>query len=247
MKFFKTLIFSFVLVFSNSLLSQQGKSYNESGALIRDFEFSYEEKEGVKSILSFYGGKSEYSTGYVFRSKKGLSKYFEIIIKESTYINKQISKPDFPASNIAYLFFKSLQKERDSYDEIRVVVGDEKQFKFSYTKEELFNVEEKIKFAEYVVKLIGANDFTELTKLISNKLVPFKVESLINSIKNVESMFTAVKKFIPYGFKIVNYKGTNLIHISGAIERIEKSNEFSLDLDYDLKSNIIYQIKYSFF
>lgn len=208
------------------------------------------EDKGVKEILDFYGGYCKYSIGASASTATGKKKYFELELSKSEFIDEKAKVAQMPASNIAYLFYKNLNKEeRAIYDEIHTVLifSDGETMTFEFPSNQLELVDQRMKVVNKIVGLIKEKNFEALRPLLNDTaLVNYDKEELITNITNIDPQFGNVTEgFRPFGFRINKAKdGTDVLHISGAIIRDKQSNEFSVDLDLNGKDDNIFVLQY---
>jgi len=208
------------------------------------------EDKGVKEILSFYGGYCKYSVGASASTETGKKKYFELELSKSDAIEERADVAQMPASNIAYLFYKNLNKEeRANYDEIHTVLifADGEKMTFEYPSKQLELVDQRMKIVYKVVGLIKEKNFEALRPMLNDtELVTYDKNELITNLTNVDPQFGNVTEgFRPFGFRInIAKDGTEVLHISGAIIRDKQSNEFSVDLDLNGKDDNIFILQY---
>jgi len=208
------------------------------------------EDKGVKEILRFYGGYCKYAIGASASTKTGKKKYFELELSKSDAIEKKAKVAQMPASNIAYLFYKNLNKEeRDNYDEIHTVLiyADGEKITFEFSTEQLELVEQRMKVIKKVVGLIKDKNFEALRPMLNDTfLVSYDKNELITKLKSIDPQFGNVTEgFRPFGFGIKKAKdGSDVLHISGAVIREKQSHELSIDLDLNGSEDKIYLLQY---
>lgn len=208
------------------------------------------EDKGVKEILSFYGGYCKYSKGVSASTGTGKKKYFELELSKSNAIEEDAKVAKMPASNIAYLFYKNLNKEeRENYDEIHTVLifSNGEKMNFEYPSDQLELVDQRMKVVYKVVELIKEKNFEGLRPMLNDTaFFSYDKNELITNLTKVDSQFGNVTEgFLPFGFRINKAKDeTDILHISGAIIRDKQNNEFSIDLDLNGKDNNIYVLQY---
>jgi len=208
------------------------------------------EDKGVKEVLDFYGGYCKYAVGASASTETGKQKYFELELSKSDVIEEKAKVAQMPASNIAYLFYKNLNKdESENYDEIQSVLifADGKKMTFKFPTKQLELVKQRIKVVDKVVRLIKDKNFEALKPLLNDQaLVSYDKNELVTNLTKVDPQFGNVTEgFRPFGFRINKAKdGTDVLHISGAIIRDKQSNEFSVDLDLNGKDDNIYVLQY---
>ena len=222
------------------------EGHRDSGVLSNFIDATDNELNGVDAILDFYGGECKYGLGASASNIEGKKKYFELEMSKSESIEKKLNKVHLPSSNIAYLFFKHLKEEKKNYDEIHVILisknGTKEEFNFSI--ELLEKVEKRLTLANKTINLIKDKKYEELKSLMNNEIVPFDKDQLISQLEKIEPQFGNIKEFLFFGFKVVPYKGVNLLHLSGAIIRDKKNSEFSIDIDFDSSKDELYQLQY---
>jgi hypothetical protein len=208
------------------------------------------EDKGVKEILDFYGGYCKYAIGASAWTETGKKKYLELELSKSEVIEQKAKVAQMPASNIAYLFYKNLNKEeRDNYNEIHTVLifADGEKMTFEFPSEQLELVGQRLKVVNKVVGLIKEKNFEALKPMLNDKaLVSYDKNELVANLVKVDPQFGNVTEgFRPFGFRINKAKdGTDVLHISGAIIRDKQSNEFSVDLNLNGKDDSIYVLQY---
>lgn len=128
----------------------------KTGLLSNFVSITDNEDKGVNEILNFYGGYCKYALGASVTNKEGKKKYFELELSKSEILDRHAKVVQMPASNIAYLFYKNLNEERDKYDEIQTVliITDGEKSVFKYSTKELQLVEKRMRIANKVVNLI---------------------------------------------------------------------------------------------
>jgi len=241
----KVIIF---ILFISTFISckEHREGHRSSGVLSNLFDVTDNELNGVDAILDFYGGECKYGIGASASNIEGKKKYFELEMSKSESIDKRLNKVHLPSSNIAYLFFKNLKQEKKNYDEIHVTLISKENVKqeFIFSIELLERVEKRMSLAHRTVDLLKEKKYEDLKSMMNNDLIPFDKEQLIPRLQKIEPEFGNIKEFLFFGFKVVPYKGKNLLHLSGAIMRDKTNNEFSIDIDFDSDKNELYQFLY---
>ncbi|MBX9851561.1 MAG: hypothetical protein K2X86_07355 [Cytophagaceae bacterium] len=207
------------------------------------------EDKGVKEILKYYGGKCNYSVGYFASTTKENSKFFELELNlnQDDIIKIYKNHPDMIASNSAYIFYKNLQKEKTTYDEIRVVVifKNEKKQTFGFPVRNLEIVRLKMNTYAKVVNLIKDGSFDTIkTMLNDNSIIRYDKNRLIDDMIKAEDRFGKVKGFNTWGFKFSKSDSIELLHLSGVILRDKENNQFSMDFDINADDNEVLLIQY---
>jgi hypothetical protein len=208
------------------------------------------EEKGIKEIIAAYGGNCKYRVGASASTEHGRKKYFKLELSKSEVVDKLAEVPQMPSSNMAYLFYKNLNREeRDNYDEIRTVLiftdGREKDFKYPVRDLELFD--RRMNVAEKVVGLIKKKNFEALWPMISDTSILASDKSeFVKRLRYAEAQFGNVTEgFRSYGFRIFkSMSGRERLHISGVIIRDKLNNEFSVDLDLNGTDDRIYKLDY---
>lgn len=206
------------------------------------------EDAGVKDVLGFFGGKCEYSIGKSVSTEEKTKKYFELRLFESEAIEKFANNPGFPASNIAYRFYKNLNaEERQNYTHIKpvIVFADGREIEFEISAWELEIVDKRMPFLKKVVNIIREKKFDELSPLLNDStFADYDKGELIENLKKIDPQFGNVTEegFRLFGYKIdaMDNEGNDYLYISGAIIRDIQANEFSLVIDpYSDKEEIL--------
>jgi hypothetical protein len=244
MKYLTLLIISIILF--SCLNKREGEQ--KPTLLSKVLTITENEDKGIKEILAFYGGTSQYSIGASASTEDGVKKFFEIELSRSTVVEKYVDRSKMTASNIACIFFNNLNdQEIEKYSEIRVVLsenGEKETYKFQTAKLKL--VEQRMAVLDKTVGFIKDKNFDAILPMLNNTITNYNKEELIAKLKMVDPQFGNVTEGIrKFGF--VTYKseiGKELIHISGIIVRDKQNNEFSIDLDLNSDKNEIYALDY---
>lgn len=165
------------------------------------------EDKGIKEILDFYGGYCKYAIGASASTETGKKKYFELELSKSEVIEEKAKVAQMQASNIAYLFYKNLNKEeRANYDEIHTVLifADGEKMTFEYPFKQLELVNQKMKVVNKVVGLIKVKNFEALRPILNDTaLVTYDKNELITNLVKVDPQFDNITEgFRPFGFRI---------------------------------------------
>jgi len=78
----------------------------------------------------------------------------------------------------------------------------------------------------------------------NNELVSFNKEEIIPRLIELKSQFENTKEYRFFGFKIVSYKGVQILHLSGILLREKQNHEFSIDIDFKSDKDKLYQLQY---
>ncbi len=235
----KKSLFLISMVFLIIVGCNRREGEDKTGLLSYLISISDNEDAGVKDVLGFFGGYCEYSIGKFVSTEKNSKKYFELKLSKSEAIEKFADNLRFPASNIAYRFYRNLNsEERKNYTHIKsiIVLSDEKEVKFEFSTWELEIVDKKMAFVKHVVSIIKEKRFDDLAPLLNDSsYVQYDKNELIENLKKVDSQFGNVtdEGFRIFGYKInaIDKKGNDILHISGAILRDIRANEFRLTID----------------
>jgi hypothetical protein len=207
------------------------------------------EDKGVKEILEFYGGYCKYALGMSASTESGNKKYFQLELSQSEFLTDK-ANAQVPASNIAYLFYKNLNREeRANYSEIHsvLVFKDGEKKTFVYPSKDLDLFDQRMQVVHKVVGLIKEKKFEDLKPmLIDTAYFNYDKNELISNLSMVDSQFGNVTEgFSPLGFVVNETKdGTKILHITGAIVRDKQNNQFSVDLDLNGKDDKVYLLEY---
>lgn len=203
------------------------------------------EKQAVDSVLDFYGGICYRSKGFSSENTD-VTTYFELKMVDSERIQGQMDKDHLPSSNVAYLFYKNLKEEKENYDEIHVILvsEDKSEQQYIFPVALLERVEKRMMVIEETIEMIKNKRFESLHSILNNELVPFEKEELITNLKKVEPQFGVIEEFQFFGFKVIPYKGKDILHLAGAVIRDKQNTEFSIDIDFNSDKNELYQLQY---
>jgi hypothetical protein len=218
----------------------------KTGLLSNLVSITDNEDKGIKEIIAFYGGQCEY--GFE-KNVSGSETNFWLKFSKSAAVDKLAKTPELPGSNIAYLFYKNLDKEKNNYNQIQteLVFSDGHSQKFSYPVAQLEKVKEKIRLIGKVVALIKDQNFTVLKNYlkVDTALFNYDKDLILSNLQKAESEFGNIKQFIPYGFTFSKAdNGKEILHVAGLIQRDQQSNYFSVNLDPNTSQDEIYSLNY---
>jgi hypothetical protein len=165
---------------------------------------------------------------------KNLKKFFELKLQGSQAVNQFEKVAQMPASNIAYHFFKNLDKESDRYNFIRSVIIFEsgKEYTKEYTTEELKIVKSKMRLVEQIIDILKRKDYQSLEKNLNDSVVEYDKREIVNTIKNADEQVGGILGFNLLGFRFIQYnQDANLLHISGVLKREKTNVNFSVDVN----------------
>jgi hypothetical protein len=209
-------------------------------------KLSAREQKGVEEVLSFYGGECKYSKG--FRAgTAGKSNYFELEVSKVEFPDVYENISELPASNIAYLFYKHLDSEKEKYSFIKSVVkfNSGKIFEKEFPVKDLEAVVSKGEVIDRVLGLLRNAKYDEISSQLANntEIVSYDKGKLIQEIKRVDAEYGVVKNFHPLGFRIRSIDGRKILHYSALTTRDKGSVNFSIDID--IGSNEILVVRYT--
>jgi hypothetical protein len=241
------LILLLSLFFSACKPKHQGE--NKTGLLSNLVDITDNEDKGIKEIIAFYGGQCEYGIQKEVYTDKDNETNFWLKFSKSASVDSLEKAADLPGSNIAYIFYKNLDKEKNDYNNIQseLLFDNGQSMKFSYSISQLEKVKTKIQLVDKVVALIKSQKFNEIKSYlkVDTTLFKYNKDQLISNLQQAEPEFGNAKEFIPYGFKFSKAdNGKEILHISGLIVRDKKSNLFSVNLDPNSLQDDIYTLDY---
>jgi hypothetical protein len=221
----------------------------KTGLLSKMVDITDNEDKAIKEIIGFYGGRCDYGVEKKVYIGRDNETNFWIKFSQSANLDSFAQLPELPGSNIAYLFYKNLGKEKDQYDQIRseLVFSSSKKMVFVYTPLLLEKVKLKMQLVDKIVALIENKKFDDIKNFIAvdTSLFNYNVDELIANLKKAESQYGNASAFIPYGFKFLESPdGRDILHISGLIVRDKQSNNFSVTLDPNIYQEKIYLLNY---
>jgi hypothetical protein len=241
----KKVLFLLFLFFNNSCSNNQKEKDNNNKVLSQNENISKEEDNGIKEILEYYGGVCHYSKGSKNNFKNDVNNFFEIEMSKSFVFDNFKDILSMPASNIAYLFYKNLNKEKNIYKEIMpvIILSNGEKINFSYESEKLEIVTKKFYYVDSVIQLMKEKKIDEIISRIDNKEI---YKKQINEELRVKEAGSNKKiYFLPYGFRF--FKTNELaegLHISCVIVRNGLKEEFSID--FNLNNDKILFMQYKF-
>jgi hypothetical protein len=209
------------------------------------------EDKGVKDILNFYGGRCEYSVGFIASTTDGTKKYFELKLTGSDVAEKYFSSaPEFQVYGMAYMFFNDLKSENKNYDEIHsiVVLKNGQECQITLSRDTLGLIADKINVFNQVADLIKAKNFNGIKPLLNpDSYTDSAKNQLIYNLKVADSEFSNVKTFWFYGFRFENYNNYNVINFIGAFIRDKQDSQLSVKVDLKESEDNIHFLDYDWF
>ncbi len=210
-----------------------------------DSFFTEREKEAAQSVVDFYGGTCYRSKGISSQNGNN-STYFKLKMTESEII-ESFDHLDLSSSHIAYLFYNNLKEEKNNYDEVQVVIvlNDKSEHEYTFPVSTLERVNQRMIVLDKTVLLLKNQDYESIKSMLNIELIPVDKEELVPRMKEVEPQLGKIQEFQFFGFKIVTYKGVEVLHLSGALIREKQNHEFSIDIDYNSDKEELYQIQFA--
>lgn len=247
----KTILF-YTIIFTTLIGCNQREGEHKTGLLSYLVNISDTEDAGVKDVLGFYGGYCEYSIGTTVSSEASDKKYFELKLSQSEGADRYKEAPRYPASNIAYRFYRNLSaEEKQKYTHINpvLVFSDGSEREFEYSTWELGVVEKRMKFLDKVVNIIREKRFEDLKPMLNDStMASYDKNELIDNLIKADPRFGNVtaEGFRIFGYRIdaLDSKGNDYLYISGAIMRDKQANEFSMVVDPYTDKEEIFILQY---
>ena len=237
----------FLIFFSSCKPKHQGEK--KTGLLSNLVSITENEDKGIKEIIEFYGGQCEYGVQNKVYTNKDNETNFWLKFSKSASVDSLAKVAELPVSNIAYIFYKNLDKEKSSYNQIQseLIFGDGGTMKFSYTIAQLEKVKSKIQLVDEIVNLIKNKNFKDIKNylIVDTALFKYDKDILISNLQKADPEFGNASDIIPYGFKFSKAEnGQEILHISGLIKRDKQSNYFSINLDPNSLKKEVYSLDY---
>lgn len=209
-----------------------------------------QEDNGIKEILKVYGGVCKYSTRYSLSTKDGKKRDFIIELSQSNAIEKYARIVEMPSSNIAYLFYKNVSNQEESYNAIKVniVFNDKTTQTFEYATKTLNLVMQKMISMDNTVNLLKDRKYDELEESIDAEThFKYDKDQLSEKIAGLDARFGNITGYIPMGFRFNKMpNGEEILHLSAMIKRDIENHEFSMDVSLGPANNEIYRVDYRF-
>ena len=206
------------------------------------------EMQAVQSVLDFYGGICNRHKG--FETKNGKTEtYFELEMSKSKLIESYSDMLELPASNIAYLFYKNLNKEQDNYTYIKVKINlsNGQSSEYNYYADDLKEVEKLTPILQIVSKEIKEGDYDGLLSQFDEKIAAnLSVEKLKSYCAPYDSAYGQIDQTQFQGFAFFQGEQDSkpLAHLAGIM--IRKKGNTPISLFVDRKSEKVVTMKYKF-
>jgi hypothetical protein len=213
-------------------------------------KITQQEDNGIKEVLKVYGGVCKYAISYSLNTKDGKERKFKIELSQSSGVEKYAKIAEMPASNIAYLFYKNISTQEETYNAIIVdiVFNDKSKQSFEFNTNTLDLVMQKMPTMNSVVALLKDRKYKVLEGLLdAESLVKYDKSRLIKNIDSLDARFGNITTYIPMGFRFDRRNGgEKTLHLSALIKRDIEPHHFSIDMSANPDSNHIYIINYQF-
>jgi len=185
-------------------------------------EVTKTEEQAVAVVLDYYGGVCNRSKGFNIENGKKET-YFELDISRSKLMEQYADLLEMPVSNIAYMFYKNLGKEKSNYTHVRVKVtlrdGRSHQDEYSTkTLEEFGKFENLFYEASNQLRKLEYDDFIAHFDTVNYP----ELESNIKSIySKIDSAYSPSKNSELTGFSFLqadpSRENVEMVHVAGAL------------------------------
>lgn len=207
--------------------------------------------ESLSNIQNEYKAESmKYSSGVSVNTDKGNQKYVRITIINPHTLFDSTYTPEDIMSKSALIFFNSMSnEEKKSFNYIQIIIENtQNSFSNEYPINTLTKINDVIN--ETILKVSD-----DLIKQDYNHLINFFAEdimkdSLINGLKEADSIYGKGNKYAFIGFSFINTardNNNNKIPIAKfkiLLERIKLTNNVDLYLNYESKTNKIVSLDF---
>src|SRR5579871_6261599 len=110
----------YLFVLSLALVSCGGKNEeNKKATATVPAVLTTNEQTAVKQITNFYGGTCNLTTG---ETKQGSKRFARLEMSKSTALDSAVNITELSLANIALVFYKDLEAERNNFDEIQTSI-----------------------------------------------------------------------------------------------------------------------------
>ena len=243
---FKVILF-LIVFFCSCKPKHSGEK--KPGLLSNLVDITDNEDKGIKEIIAFYGGQCEYGVQKRVYNNQDNETNFWLKCSKSRYLDTLEKIAELSGSNITYIFYKNLEKERSNYDQIQseLIFSDGGTVKFSYSVSQLEKVKSKIILVNKIVSLIKNKKFNDVANYLNvdTTLVKYDKTIVVSNLQKAELQFGNASGFVLYGFKFSKTdNGTEILHIAGSIRRDKQNNFFSVNVDPNTSEDKIYSLDY---
>ena len=211
-----------------------------------------DEEKGIREILAFYGGKCDYRINKQFSTNGQNETSFLIKLSGSKLVDITPEKANLICANLAYLFFRNLSTAKKNYDyiqcELEITGGPNVGGQFTIPQLEIVN--KKFATIYKVAEIIKNKQFDQLKDLlvIDSSFIVYEKPKLIENIRKVESSYSKVVKFVPFGFAFLKYNnGNEILHLSGSLDRESTTGTaLSINVDPNSEKEVIFSMNYKY-
>lgn len=208
------------------------------------------ENAGISDVLSYFGGRCEYSIGTHVEDQGEASNFFELEISQTKALKKYSSLPQVLASNAAYRFFRNLKEERKRYTEVRTILvyAEGKKKEYAFLISDLERIDQKVRTVEKVVAWIQERDYESIqSHLQENPYFDFDPGTLIKKLNAVDlEMGMITDEWVPFGFTFLPIEDNKkLLHISGTLLRKNQNHNFSIVMEWEGEGEDIMFLNYT--
>lgn len=205
------------------------------------------EISAVLSVLNFYDGVCVKNTGFSITNKEKKRLFFELEISNSSLLEKHSKNLQIPASNIAYLFYKNVDKNQ--YDDIKVKIHlkNGNVSEFTYSTKDINGVIELERTISLINKKIINGEYTEIANYfdskIKQKLNRKEIEKMFN---DYDSIYGKINNIQLQGFSYAAISEDDspikLLHLSEVV--IRDGHNTKLSLFFNKNSQKLYSISF---
>ena len=172
-------------------------------------------------------------------------------MSKSELLEKYSKVIEMPASNIAFIFYNNLKKEKDNYTHIKVVIklSDGKNYNHDYFISQLEIVKQKLNLFNNVSELMKEKDYNALFKLFDlSAATNLKEKDIENYCSISNKNYGQIIKTQFQGFSFFKTQNEELLQLSGIQQRDKQNIPISLFIDFKKKSteNSINTMKFEF-
>ena len=196
---------------------------------------SQEEAAAVDKVLDFYYGECHQSIG--FDTKNGKKEtYFQLTMKKSEMLEQYSDLLEMPASNIAYIFYSNLDKDKNEYTHIRVRIELEggETYEGKYPVDQLALIERYIPVLGQVTTTMIEKDYAGLLQLFDDDVAKsLSAEQLNEYCSKYDTALGNPTMSQLQGFSYFQDEksGKPLVHIAGVLGREKDSSPITLFLN----------------
>lgn len=175
-------------------------------------------------------------------------KYFEIELMKSFALTKYADRPEWTTSNIAYRFFRNLNKEeRENYTHIRgtLVFDNGDRIEHDYSREDLETVDKKMKTVDKVIEIIKQKRFNDIKPYLNpENNFSYDKDEMVSGLQKYDPEFGNIKEFRLFGFKYTMADTKPILSIFGMMVRDIQNNEFKIYINPNSDKEEIMSLDY---